>query len=101
MSQEQISSLVAKLKEDAGLREKLQNAGDLDAFVAMAKEAGFVVSKADWLKYQAQQNVELSDEELEGVVGGNVNIVGTNTKPYTQGDEYRCKMERGEVLKPL
>ena len=79
MSEEQLSALLAKLKEDAGLREKLQGAGDLDAAVALAKEAGFDVSKADWLKYQANQNLErrplqqtleLSDEELECVAGG-------------------------------
>jgi len=28
------------------------------------------VSKADWLKYQAKQTLELSDAELEGVAGG-------------------------------
>jgi predicted ribosomally synthesized peptide with nif11-like leader len=70
MSEEQLSALLAKLKEDAGLREKLQAAGDLEAFIAMAKEAGFDVSKADWLKHQAKQTLELSDEELEGVTGG-------------------------------
>jgi predicted ribosomally synthesized peptide with nif11-like leader len=42
----------------------------LDAAVALAKGAGFDVSKADWLKYQAKQTLELSDEELEGVTGG-------------------------------
>jgi predicted ribosomally synthesized peptide with nif11-like leader len=70
MSEEQLSALLAKLNDDAALREKLQGAGDLDAAVAMAKEAGFDVSKADWLRYQAQQTLELSDVELEGVVGG-------------------------------
>ena len=74
MSEEQLSALIAKLKEDAGLREKLQGAADLDSAVALAKEAGFDVSKADWLKYQANQTLanplELSDEELEGVAGG-------------------------------
>jgi len=70
MSEEQLSALLAKLKEDAGLQEKLKGAGDLDAAVALAKEAGFDVSKADWLKYQAKQTLELSDEELEGVAGG-------------------------------
>ena len=70
MSEEQLSALLAKLKEDAGLQEKLKGAGDLDAAVAIAKEAGFDVSKADWLKYQAKQTLELSDEELEGVAGG-------------------------------
>jgi predicted ribosomally synthesized peptide with nif11-like leader len=70
MSEEQLSALLAKLNEDAGLREKLKGAADLDAAVAMAKEAGFDVSKADWLRYQAKQTLELSDEELEGLSGG-------------------------------
>ena len=70
MSEEQLSALLAKLKQDAGLQEKLKGAADLDAAVALAKEAGFDVSKADWLKYQAKQTLELSDEELEGVTGG-------------------------------
>ena len=70
MSEEQLSALLAKLKEDAGLQEKLKGAGDLDAATAIAKEAGFDVSKADWLRYQAKQTLELSDEELEGVAGG-------------------------------
>ena len=69
MSEEQLTALLAKIKEDAGLQEKLRGAADLDAAVALAKEAGFDVSKADWLKYQAKQTIELSDEELEAVVG--------------------------------
>jgi predicted ribosomally synthesized peptide with nif11-like leader len=70
MSEEQLSALLAKLKDDAGLQEKLKGAGDLDAAVATAKEAGFDVSKEDWLKHTAKQTLELSDEELEGVAGG-------------------------------
>jgi predicted ribosomally synthesized peptide with nif11-like leader len=70
MSEEQLSALLAKLKDDAGLQEKLKGAADLDAAVAMAQEAGFDVSKADWLRYQAKQSLQLSDEELEGVAGG-------------------------------
>ncbi len=70
MSEEQLTALLAKLKEDAGLQEKLKGAGDLDAAAAVAKEAGFDVSKADWLKYQAKQALELSDVELERVAGG-------------------------------
>jgi len=70
MSEEQLTALLAKLKDDAALREKLQGAGDLDEAVALATEAGFDVSKADWLKYQAKQTLELSDEELEGASGG-------------------------------
>jgi predicted ribosomally synthesized peptide with nif11-like leader len=70
MSEEQLTALLAKLKDDAGLQEKLKGAADLDAALAMAKDAGFDVSKAAWLRYQAQQTLELSDEELEGVAGG-------------------------------
>ena len=70
MSEEQLAALLAKLKDDAALRDKLQAAADLDAAVALAKEAGFDVSKADWLKYQAKQNLELSDEDLEEMAGG-------------------------------
>ena len=70
MSEEQLSALIAKLKEEADFREKLQGAGDIDTFLAMAKSVGFDVSKADWLRYQAKQTLELSDEELEGVGGG-------------------------------
>jgi predicted ribosomally synthesized peptide with nif11-like leader len=70
MSEEQLSALLAKLKEDMGLQEKLKGAANLAAAVALAKEAGFDVCQADWIKYQAKQSVELSDEELEGVAGG-------------------------------
>lgn len=34
--------------------------------MAIAQEAGFDVSKEDWLKYQSNQTLELSDEELQG-----------------------------------
>ena len=70
MSEDQLTALLAKLKEDAGLQESFKGAADLDAAVALAKEAGFDVSKADWLKYKAKQSLELSDEELERVAGG-------------------------------
>ena len=70
MSEEQLAALLAKLKDDAGLQEKLKGAADLDAVLAIAKDAGFDVSKAAWLRYQATQTLELSDEELENVAGG-------------------------------
>ena len=70
MSAEQLTALLSKLKEDAGLQEKLKGAADLDAALAMAKEAGFDVSKADWLNYQAKQTLELSDDDLDRVAGG-------------------------------
>ena len=81
MSEEQLTALLAKIKEDAGLQEKLKGAADLDAAVALAKEAGFDVSKADWLKYQAKQTIELCDEDLEGVAGGVVSPGETRLCP--------------------
>jgi len=74
MSEEQLTALLAKLNEDAGLLEKLKGAADLDAAVVLAKEAGFDVSKADWLRWEAQQRVELSVEELEEVTGGTYTV---------------------------
>lgn len=70
MSEEQLTALLAKLKEDSGLREKLQAAADLDGFIALANDAGFNIRKADWLKHQAEQTLKLSDDDLEGIAGG-------------------------------
>jgi len=70
MSEEQLAALLAKLKDDEGLQEKLKGVSDLDAVLAIAKDAGFDISKAAWLRYQATQTLELSDEELEGIAGG-------------------------------
>jgi predicted ribosomally synthesized peptide with nif11-like leader len=79
MSEEQLSALLAKLNDDAQLQERLKGAADRDAAAAMMKEAGFGalldVSKEDWLKYQANQTVELSDEELGNVSGGFLNLI--------------------------
>ena len=55
-----------KVQGDDSLQAKLKAAADSDAVVSIAKEAGFSIS-ADYLK-NAQS--EISDEELEGVAGG-------------------------------
>ena len=77
MSEEQLSALLAKLKDDAGLQEKLKGADDLDAAVSIAKEAGFDLRKADWVRHEAKQTLELSDDELERVAGGAEETHGT------------------------
>ncbi len=95
MSEEQLAALLAKLKDDAGLQEKLKGAADLDAAVAMAKEAGFDVSKADWLRYQAKQTLELTDDELEAVAGGR-STVGRGCEVYDERyGRGRCQEWRG------
>ena len=77
MSEEQLSALLAKLKDDAGLQGKLKVAADLDATVVLAKEAGFDVNKEDLLKYQTEQTEmrELENDELELVAGGKVDCI--------------------------
>ena len=78
MSEEQLTDLLTKLKEDTGLQEKLKGATDLDIAVAIAKEAGFDVSKADWIKYQARKVLEMSNEELEAIAGGRGGLNNAN-----------------------
>ena len=66
MSEEQLKAFLEAVKADAGLQEKLKEAGDADAVVAIAKAAGFVISAEELKRSQA----EISEEELEGVAGG-------------------------------
>ncbi len=69
MSEEQLKAFMEKVKADTSLHEKLKGAADVDAVIAIAKSAGFVVS-ADEIKTAQSATQELSDEELEGVAGG-------------------------------
>ena len=78
MSEEQLKAFLEKVKADTSLQEKLKAAADIDAVVAIAKEAGFSIS-ADELDAQSR---ELSGEELEGVAGGGC----TGTKAYSIKD---------------
>ena len=66
MSEEQLKAFLEKVKGDTSLQEKLKAAADVDAVLAIAKEAGFMISADDLNKAQS----EISDEELEGVAGG-------------------------------
>jgi predicted ribosomally synthesized peptide with nif11-like leader len=70
MSEEQLSALLEKLKEDKRLRESLKNVAGPDASMEIAKEAGFDISKEDWFRHQSRISVELGDEELEELAGG-------------------------------
>ena len=79
MSEEQLKAFLEKVKGDISLQEKLKMAGDADAVVCMAKEAGFSIS-ADDIKAQS----EISDEELEGAAGGCVCLIVDNL----MGSEY-------------
>ena len=66
MSEEQLKAFLEAVRADAGLQEKIKGAADADTVVAIAKAAGFVISAEELNSAQP----ELSDEELEGVAGG-------------------------------
>jgi len=90
MSEEQLSTLLAKLKEDVGLRERLQGAGDLDAATQLAKAAGFDVTKEDWLKHGSSDAIDLDDDELERLSGGAEFTQGWSSTCYTGCGTHRC-----------
>jgi len=66
MSEDQLKAFMEAVKADAGLQEQLNASVDADAVVAIAKEAGFLISAEELKVVQA----EISEEELEGVAGG-------------------------------
>ena len=70
MTAEQLSAFIEAVKADAALEAKLKSAADLDAAVAVAKEAGFDVTKADWPEFHQASPAEMSDGDLEGAAGG-------------------------------
>jgi predicted ribosomally synthesized peptide with nif11-like leader len=70
MSQEDLQKFLEAVRQDTSLQEKLQAEG-ADP-VAIAKEAGFSVTKAELIRDQASQTQDLSDEELEGAAGGDI-----------------------------
>jgi predicted ribosomally synthesized peptide with nif11-like leader len=52
MSEEQLTAFLQAVKVDPGLHEKLEGAAGLDAAVSVAMEAGFELTKHDWVKAQ-------------------------------------------------
>jgi predicted ribosomally synthesized peptide with nif11-like leader len=70
MSEEQLAALISLLKTDPSLMEKWKSATDYETAVSIAQNAGFNVTKADWLDYQANPVFELSDGDLEAPAGG-------------------------------
>ena len=65
MSEEQLQTFIAKVQSDEDLQKKLQAEGA--DVVAIAKEAGFVITEEALKAYQTR---ELSDEDLEQAAGG-------------------------------
>jgi len=69
MSEEQLKAFWEAIQADTGLQQKLQGVTEPDAVVAIAKEAGFMISTEE-LQRSAMLPTEISEEDLEGVSGG-------------------------------
>ena len=79
MTQEQLTALIAIAKGNTSLQEKLKAAADADAFLAIAKKAGFSLSVDDLNQTQS----EISEEELEAVAGGcDIELVSLCSKTH-------------------
>ena len=74
MSEEQLKAFLEKVKGDTELQEKLKAAADADAVVAIAKDIGSSISADDLKNAQS----ELSEEELEGLAGGQLKCIFCN-----------------------
>ena len=66
MSEEQLKAFLEKVKADTSLQEKLKAAANPDAVLAIAKDAGFMISADDLENAQS----EISEEEMENAAGG-------------------------------
>ena len=90
MSEEQLKAFLEKIKGDTSLQEKLKAAADVDAALAIAKEAGFSIT-ADDLK-NAQSVV--SEEELENVAGGSRLKCQAKWSPFMNAVKWENEMPR-------
>ncbi|QNI56294.1 nif11-like leader peptide domain protein [Synechococcus sp. BIOS-E4-1] len=75
MSEEQLKAFIEKVKADTSLQEQLKAAADVDAALAIAKEAGFMLSADDI-------RTKISDDELEGAAGGGTNPCINNSQQW-------------------
>jgi predicted ribosomally synthesized peptide with nif11-like leader len=95
MSADQLTAFWEAVEADASLQEKLSASTDgeidtpieVDAVIAIAKDAGFSITAGDLLKADAQAILELNDDELQEVAGGLWGIPGT--RGQTLGSVWR------------
>ena len=66
MSQEHLNAFLQKIKSDPSLQAKLSQVADRDAVIAIARDLELTITSDD-----LQSQSLLSDEELEGLSGGN------------------------------
>lgn len=73
MPDDQFKAFLEAVEADAALQEKVQTEANryADAVVAIAKEAGFVITTETVKCAQ----LEISEDDLEGVTGGGQNAI--------------------------
>ena len=76
MPDEKLKAFLETVKANEGLQNKIKTARGPEDIRAIAKEAGFELSRSDLLRHQAMQTLAINDDELEGVCGGAVNNDG-------------------------
>ena len=91
MSEEQLKAFLEKVQGDTSLQEKLKAAADDKAVVAIAKDAGFMISIDDLKNAQV---TELSDDELENISGGG-SYYGSDTRLCNCTRSDTCKGKAG------
>lgn len=72
MSLEQLDAFLARVRDDAELRARVQNPAEpleLQDFLALARGAGFTVDENDVIAAQQRAEEALSDEELQRRAG--------------------------------
>lgn len=71
--------LYDRLARDASLREKLKELGDRERLATYVKdELGYVFTKEEMRKVVFERNPEMTDEDLQAVVGGMIFGTGIN-----------------------
>lgn len=93
MSEDQLKAFLATLQGDTLLQEKLERATNLEETLALIKEAGFEVSKDNWLSYEANLSSELSDDSLDNIQGGrNDAAVSKRVMKLSGKSELKCSV---------
>ena len=89
MSEEQLKAFLEKVKGDITLQQKLKSAADAVVVAAIAKEAGFSIS-ADEITHAKPTYTELSDNDIESLVGGNQDYCMLTIGGNTNGIYQKC-----------
>jgi predicted ribosomally synthesized peptide with nif11-like leader len=69
MSLEQLDAFLARSRDQPELRARLREGLDLEAFLALARQQGFIVEEADVIAAQQRAEADLSDAELQRRAG--------------------------------